>query len=183
MGVVMLGAATLSTDGWNGAVFQMFAHGLMTGLFFALVGLVYGRAHNREIFQMGGFAKVMPGIAVFFTLAGLSSLGMPGFAGFIAEFLVFLGAWKSGHVAWALAGIVGAYITAVYVLRAVRAIFWGEGPPSQYHELSDAKGPEWLALTLLGACLLVFGCWPRLVLDFIDVGTAQHLSALIGGGP
>jgi NADH-quinone oxidoreductase subunit M len=178
MGVVMLGAATLSTDGWNGAVFQMFAHGLMTGLFFALVGLVYGRAHDREIFNMGGFAKVMPGVAVFFTLAGLSSLGMPGFAGFVAEFLVFLGAFRSGHWVWGLAGIVGAWITAIYVLRAVRAIFWGEGPPKQYHELSDAKGPEWVALMLLGGCLLAFGCWPRLVLDAIDIGTALHLPAL-----
>ena len=131
MGVVMLGAATLSQDGWNGTIYQMFAHGLMTGLLFALVGLIYGRAHDREIFGMGGFAKVMPGVAVFFTLAGLSSLGMPGFAGFVAEFMVFLGAWSSGHVIWALAGIVGAWITAVYVLRAVRAIFWGQGPPER----------------------------------------------------
>ncbi|MBM4366249.1 MAG: NADH-quinone oxidoreductase subunit M [Deltaproteobacteria bacterium] len=179
MGVVMLGAATLDTDGWNGAVFQMFAHGLMTGLFFALVGLVYGRAHDREIFRMGGFAKAMPGVAVFFTLAGLSSLGMPGFAGFIAEFLVFLGAWRSGNVVWALAGIVGAWVTAVYVLRAVRAIFWGEGPPERYHHLSDAKGTEWVALVLLGGCLIVFGCWPRLVLDAIDVGTSMHLPVVL----
>ena len=181
MGVVMLGAATLSVDGWNGAVYQMFAHGLMTGLVFALVGIVYGRAHNREIFQMGGFAKVMPGVAVFFTLAALSSLGMPAFAGFIAEFLVFCGAWSSGHVVWAVAGIVGAWITAVYVLRATRAIFWGEGPPERYAHLSDAKGVEWVALVLLGGSLILFGSWPRLLLDFVDTGTAQHLVSFGGG--
>ena len=73
MGIVMLGAATLTPEGWNGAVYQMFAHGLMTGLFFALVGLIYERAHSREIFEMGGFAKKMPAVAVFFTLACLSS--------------------------------------------------------------------------------------------------------------
>lgn len=177
MGVVMLGAATLSTDGWNGAVFQMFAHGLMTGLLFALVGLIYGRAHDREIFGMGGFARAMPGVAVFFTIAGLSSLGMPGFAGFVAEFLVFLGAWRSGHWGWALAGIVGAWITAVYVLRAVRAIFWGEGPPARYSDLADARGAEWVALVTLGGGILLFGSWPRLVLDPIDVGTSDHLVA------
>lgn len=181
MGVVMLGAATLSQEGWNGAVYQMFAHGLMTGLLFALVGLLYGRAHDREIFRMGGFAKVMPGVAVFFTLAGLSSLGMPGFAGFIAEFQVFMGALAAGHWVWAVAGIVGAWITAVYVLRAARAIFWGEGPPDRYHDLSDAKGVEWVALVVLGLGLIVFGSWPRLLLDYIDVGTSLHLAA-IGGG-
>jgi len=183
MGVVMLGAATLSQEGWNGAVYQMFAHGLMTGLLFALVGLIYGRAHNREIFEMGGFAAVMPGIAVCFTLAGLSSLGMPGFAGFVAEFMVFLGAWGSGHPLWALAGILGAFITAVYVLRAVKAIFWGEGPPARYEHLSDASGVEWVALVTLSAGLILFGVWPNLVLAPIDTGTTAHLAAVLAGAP
>ncbi len=126
MGVVMLGAATLTPNGWNGAVYQMFAHGIMTGLFFALVGLVYERAHTRLVPSMGGFGKVMPAVAVFFTIAGLSSLGLPGTAGFVAEFLVFLGAWQSAHAWWAIPGILGAFITAVYVLRAVKMIFWGD---------------------------------------------------------
>jgi NADH-quinone oxidoreductase subunit M len=178
MGVVMLGAATLSVDGWNGAIYQMFAHGLMTGMFFALVGLVYERAHDREIFNMGGFANKMPAVAVCFTLAGLSSLGMPGLAGFVAELLVFLGAWKSGHPVWAIAGIVGAFITAVYVLRATRAIFWGEGPPARFDHLHDPKGTEWVALVVLGAALIVFGLAPRLILDDIDVATGQHLSGI-----
>ena len=95
MGVVMLGAATLTVTGLNGSVFQMFAHGIMTGLFFALVGLVYEKAHSREIFKMGGFGAMMPGIATAFTIGGLSSLGLPATAGFVAEFLTFLGAWSS----------------------------------------------------------------------------------------
>jgi len=178
MGVVMLGAATLTIDGWNGAVYQMFAHGLMTGLFFALVGLVYERAHDREIFNMGGFARAMPAVAVFFTIAGLSSLGMPGLAGFVAEFLVFLGAWQGPFPWWALAGIFGAWVTAVYVLRAVRQIFWGEGPPDRYHHLSDPKGPEWVALVALAACLIVFGVAPRLILDGIDDASADYLQLI-----
>ncbi|MCK6506633.1 NADH-quinone oxidoreductase subunit M [Myxococcota bacterium] len=176
MGVVMLGAATLTVDGWNGAVFQMFAHGLMTGLFFALVGLVYERAHDREIGNMGGFAKAMPAVAVFFTIAGLSSLGMPGLAGFVAELLVFLGAWGGPMPWWALAGILGAWITAVYVLRAVRAIFWGQGPPERYTHLHDPRGPEWVALVVLAGCLILFGVAPRLILDDIDVATGEHLA-------
>jgi len=87
MGVVMLGAATLTETGLNGSVFQMFAHGVMTGLFFALVGLVYEKAHSREIFKMGGFGTMMPGIATAFTIGGLSSLGLPATAGFVAEFV------------------------------------------------------------------------------------------------
>ncbi len=180
MGVVMLGAATLTVDGWNGAVFQMFAHGIMTGLLFALVGLVYEKAHDREIFRMGGFGKVMPGVAVAFTLAGLSSLGMPGVSGFVAEFLVFLGAFRS-HPWWALAGILGAWITAVYVLRAVRAIFWGPGPDMErFPGLVDARGPEWVALGLLCACLVFFGVWPGSILDAIDGTTGVHLARVVG---
>lgn len=182
MGVVMLGAATLTPAGWNGAVFQMVAHGIMTGLFFALVGLVYERAHTRAILQMGGFAKVMPGVAAFFTLACLSSLGLPGTAGFVSEFVVFLGAWKSGHWWWTIAGVLGAFVTAIYVLRATRAIFWGEGRAHEYPELSDPQKTEWGALLVLGTFLVVLGVWPRLLLDAIDVGSATYLPAALASG-
>jgi NADH-quinone oxidoreductase subunit M len=168
MGVVMLGAATLNPTGWNGAVFQMFAHGVMTALLFALVGLVYERAHTRAIARMGGFGAVMPGIAAFFTLACLSSLGLPGTAGFAAELLVFLGAWQSAHAWWAVPAVVGAFVTAVYALRASRAIFWGPGPSADFHDLRDARATEWAAPVLLGAAILVFGIWPRLLLALID---------------
>ncbi|MFO0568760.1 MAG: NADH-quinone oxidoreductase subunit M [Polyangiaceae bacterium] len=180
MGVVMLGAATLTPNGWNGAVYQMFAHGIMTGMFFALVGLVYERAHSRHVPSMGGFAKTMPAVAVFFTLAGLSSLGLPGTAGFVAEMLVFIGAWQSAHSWWALPGILGAFITAVYVLRAVRQIFWGPGPSEKFHDLSDATKTEWGAPIVLATCIVVFGCYPVLVLDFIDRATPGYLAQARG---
>jgi NADH-quinone oxidoreductase subunit M len=180
MGVVMLGAATLTTTGWNGALYQMFAHGIMTGLFFALVGLIYERAHTRSVPKMGGFAKLMPGVAVFFTLAGLSSLGLPGTAGFVAELYVFLGAWGSDHSWWAIPGVLGAFLTAVYVLRAVKQIFWGPGPAESFHELRDARGSEWGALCILGAALIVFGVWPALMLDFIDRATPSYLEIVRG---
>lgn len=182
MGVVMLGAATLTPAGWDGAVFQMVAHGIMTGLFFALVGIVYERAHTRAVATMGGFATVMPGVAAFFTLACLSSLGLPGTAGFVSEFVVFLGAWRSGHPLWTIAGVLGAFVTAIYVLRAARSIFWGPGPSSDFHDLSDARRSEWGALILLGGALVLLGVWPRLLLDPIDLGTATHLTRLLSGG-
>jgi NADH-quinone oxidoreductase subunit M len=179
MGVVMLGAATLTVDGWNGAVYQMFAHGMMTGLFFALVGLIYGRAHTRDIPSMGGFAKAMPLTAAFFVIAGLSSLGMPGMAGFVAEFLVFLGAFQSAHPLWAIPAILGAFVTAVYVLNAARAIFFGPGPSENFHDLHDPRRSEWGALVALSACLLLFGAYPRLILDAIHLTTTEYLPRLV----
>lgn len=185
MGVVMLGAATMTQGGWNGAVYQMFAHGIMTGLFFALVGLVYERAHTRWVPSMGGFAGPMPVVALFFTLGCLSSLGLPGTAGFVAEFMVFLGAWQSASAWWAIPGIVGAFITAIYVLRVTRDVFWGPGPSAQFHDLPDARGTELGALVALGACILVFGIWPRLIMDFIDPTTTQNIarSLSVATGP
>ena len=180
MGVVLLGAATMSVNGWNGAVFQMFAHGIMTGMFFALVGLVYERAHSRDIPAMGGFARAMPGVAVCFTLASLSSLGLPGTAGFVAEFLVFLGAWESNHALWMMPAVLGAFFTAIYVLRAARTIFWGPPKTAEFPHLSDARGPEWVALLLLGGSIVLFGVWPRLALDSIDPTTMTFLPRLTG---
>jgi NADH-quinone oxidoreductase subunit M len=178
MGVVMLGAATMTPAGWNGAVYQMFAHGIMTGLFFALVGLVYERAHTRAIARMGGFAHTMPAVGAFFTLACLSSLGMPGTAGFVAEFLVFTGAAQSASPWWVIPGVLGAFVTAVYVLRACKIIFWGPPPTGEFAHLQDAKKTEWAAPLVLGAALVIFGFWPRFLLDYIDVGTVDWLRRL-----
>ena len=176
MGVVMLGAATLTPVGWNGAVFQMFAHGIMTGLFFALVGLVYERAHTRDLAKMGGFAHAMPAIAAFFTLGALSSLGLPGTAGFVAEFLVFLGAATGRSSWWTVPAVLGAFVTAVYVLRASKIIFWGPRPAGDLAHLSDPHRTEWVAPVVLCACLVVFGVWPRLLLDVIDATTSGYLN-------
>lgn len=176
MGVVMLGAATGTVLGWNGAVFQMVAHGVMTGLFFALVGLVYERAHTRSIPRMGGFAARMPVIATFFTLAGLSSLGLPGTAGFVSEFLVFVSAFQHEHYWWAYPAIAGAFVTAVYVLRATRQIFWGVDVSAEFHDIRDARRSELGALVLLGSAIVILGCWPRLMLDYIDIATTQYVT-------
>jgi NADH-quinone oxidoreductase subunit M len=179
MGVVMLGAATLTETGLNGSVFQMFAHGIMTGLFFALVGLVYEKAHSREIFKMGGFAQMMPGIAVAFTIGGLSSLGLPATAGFVAEFLTFMGAWSSSYSWWLFPAVFGAFLTSLYVLRVVKAIFWGEkSKDPHFQHLPDAQGTEWVAIILLVGTLILFGVAPRIALDPIDLTTVTLLTRL-----
>jgi NADH-quinone oxidoreductase subunit M len=178
MGLVMLGAATLTEAGLNGSVFQMFAHGVMTGLFFALVGLVYEKAHSREIFKMGGFGRVMPGIATAFTVAGLSSLGLPATAGFIAEILTFMGAWQSLHPWWLIPAVAGTFLTAVYVLRVTKQIFWG--PPSPHFDhLSDARGPEWVALVLLTGVIALFGMVPGLAIGPVGSATVPLLIRLV----
>jgi NADH-quinone oxidoreductase subunit M len=181
MGVVMLGAATLTEHGLNGAVFQMFAHGIMTGLFFALVGLVYEKAHSRDIFRMGGFGSMMPGIATAFTIAGLSSLGLPATAGFVAEFLTFLGAWSSSNQWWLFPGVIGAFLTSVYVLRVTRHIFWGpKSPDPHFQDLPDARGPEWAALGILVFVLVLFGVAPSLAIGPVGTSTVVLLERLAG---
>ena len=179
MGVVMLGAATLNVNGLNGSVFQMFAHGIMTGLFFALVGLVYEKTHSREIFKMGGFGTMMPGIATAFTIGGLSSLGLPATAGFVAEFLTFMGAYASAHPWWLFPGVFGAFVTAVYVLRVTKAIFWGDkSEDPHFHHLPDAQGTEWAALGILAFTLVLFGVMPSLAIKYIDTSTVPLLNRL-----
>jgi NADH-quinone oxidoreductase subunit M len=177
MGLVMLGAATLTEAGLNGSVFQMFAHGVMTGLFFALVGLVYEKAHSRDIPKMGGFGVVMPGIATGFTIGGLSSLGLPATSGFVAELLTFMGAWRSDHPWWLFPAVAGTFLTAIYVLRVVKQIFWG--PPSPHFDhLEDARGTEWVAIVCLIAVIVFFGMVPGLAIGLVDTATVPLLTRL-----
>ncbi|HWC04593.1 MAG TPA: NADH-quinone oxidoreductase subunit M [Methylomirabilota bacterium] len=181
MGLVMLGAATLTEAGLNGSVYQMFAHGIMTGLFFGLVGLIYEKSHTREINRMGGFGRRMPGVAACFTLGALSSLGLPGLAGFVAEILTFLGAWQSSSRWWLFPAVLGTLLTAIYVLRVAKRIFWGPlvtGPHGAWADLPDAQGPEWVALVFLSAILLVFGLVPGLVLSRVDPSVVTLLDRI-----
>ena len=125
MGYVIMGLATLHHLGVSGAVMQMFSHGVMTALFFAVVGAIYDRTHTRDIGVLEGMAKRMGTTAWLFAIAGLASLGLPGLSGFVAELLVFLGLFQTYPVLGAL-GVVGAAITAVYILRLIGKVFFGE---------------------------------------------------------
>ena len=137
---------------------------------------------------------MMPGIATAFTIAGLSSLGLPATAGFVAEFLTFLGAWSSAHPWWLFPGVFGAFLTAIYVLRVTKQIFWGtQSPDPHFAHLPDARGPEWAALGILVFVLVLFGVAPNLAIGSIDTATvprsasAGHhhragLADVVGGG-
>jgi NADH-quinone oxidoreductase subunit M len=128
---------------------------------------------------MGGFGRMMPGIATAFTVGGLSSLGLPATAGFVAEFLSFLGAWQSAHSWWLFPAVLGAFLTSIYVLRVTKQIFWGPlSPDPHFHDLPDARGPEWVALMILMFCLLLFGIAPGIALGPVDTATVPLLIRL-----
>ncbi len=177
MGVVMLGMATLTEPGVAGSVFQMVSHGIMTGLLFTIVNLVYHKTHVREISRMGGLAHFQPVLATAFVVAGMTSLGLPGLSGFVAEFLVFLGAFTSQHPWWAIPAIVGALLTSIYVLRAARNIFFGPVPA---HAVEDAQGSEVVSIVCLVATLVLLGLVPRFLLDSLQPTVVEFLK-IFGG--
>jgi len=179
MGYVLLGIACLNPIALNGAVLLMFAHGLMTALAFAAVGHVYDQTHTRLTAEWGGLARQVPFIAVAFVMTALASAGLPGFANFASELLIFFGAWNPYR--WlAVAAIFGVVITAFYMLRAVRTGFFGP-PNPRWSTVQDATVFERVPYLILLAGLLIVGCWPRLLLDVISPSVEQllfHLSPL-----
>ena len=184
MGYVLMGFATLNALGVGGAVLQMFSHGIMTALFFALVGVIYERTHVRDIGVLQGLTKRMGLTAAFFAVAGLTSLGLPGLSGFVAEVMVFIGVFQDYPLLGVL-GIVGAAITAVYILRLLAKVFFG--PFDEQWEglldggrLKDATRLEAVPAAILVAFLVVVGLYPRPWMDMIDSGVAPILARVAG---
>jgi NADH-quinone oxidoreductase subunit M len=180
MGIVLLGLnlATLGiagSDALNGAVFQMFAHGIMTALFFSTVGFIYDRAHSKTIADFGGLGSQMPRAVALFIIAGLCGAGLPGLASFWAELLVFLAALKTYPII-GVCIVLGLVITAVYILRVFGLAFFG--PPNPRWEGlrdQDMKGMELLPRVVLVAVLFFFGLFPQAMLGMIDGATAVLL--------
>lgn len=179
MGLVMLGFATFSKDGLTGAGMQMFSHGVMTAMFFAIVGMVYDRAHTRELSQLGGMFKIMPFAGVGFVIAGLVSMGMPGFSGFAAEFPIFMGLWRSAPYA-AVIAIIGVIITAAYILRVINRVFFGQVPAELEGHLSDVSVLDKITIVLLAVFMIAFGIFPSLISNVVGSGVT-HILALVGG--
>ncbi len=178
MGYVLMGFASLSVIGMNGAVLQMFSHGIMTALFFALVGSVYDQAHTREIGVFGGLARRMAVVAAFFAVAGFASLGLPGLSGFVAEFLVFVGLFQTVPIFGVLA-VLGAAITAVYILRLLATVFFGPLNP-RWEGLRDASRPEALAMAVLVFTLIGVGLLPGLIMPAITSGVTPLMARVLG---
>jgi NADH-quinone oxidoreductase subunit M len=166
MGYVLMGLAAGNTIGVNGAVLQMFAHGVMTALMFAMVGALYDQAHVREMSLFGGLANKMPRFAAFFAIAGLASLGLPGLSGFIAEFHVFVGVFQS-YPAFGGLAVLGAAITAVYIMRMLALAFFGP-QNERWADLKEMTRSEQVAGALLIAFILLMGLFPSIFVDRIS---------------
>lgn len=165
MGIVLLGLNTLGADGVSGAVFQMFAHGVMTALFFSSVGFLYEQTHDRDIRNFGGLSKQVPIAAGFFIVASLCGMGVPGFASFWAELLVFLEALSRWPVL-GVAAIVGLVFTALYALRVLGMAMFGP-PNPQWDHLKDVRWWDMIPRATLVAVLILFGFFPSWILDLI----------------
>jgi NADH-quinone oxidoreductase subunit M len=176
MGIVGLGLATMTVDGINGAVFQMFAHGIMTALLFSSVGYIYDKTHTKMTFELGGLSKTMPVASTFFIIAAFAGIGVPCMASFWAELLVFISAVKTYPVRGILA-VLGLVVSALFMLRVVQKTFYGEKNERWAH-IPDV--PLFLAsprIILVGVILL-FGLFPRLMVDVIQTAVMPFVSNL-----
>ena len=174
-GFVLFGVAALNLVAFKGAVIQMFSHGIMTGLFFGLIGMVYGRTHTRMIPEMGGLARKMPWLAASFYIAGLASLGLPGLSGFVAETHVFFGGffgnqWTSQAVTITLTIVatMSIVVTAVYVLRGLAKVFQGPIADPHFEHLTDADLSEKISTGVLIGTMFFVGLLPRFMIDLVE---------------
>jgi NADH-quinone oxidoreductase subunit M len=195
MGLVSMGWATMNVTGMTGAGLQMFSHGAMTALFFSCVGMVYDRAHTRDIPSLGGFSKKLPWVAFAFIVGGLVSMGMPGLSGFVAEFPIFMGLWHAGPViqltvgGWtlgnyfsviAIIAVLGIVVTAAYVLRVVQQVFFGQFNEERYGGIGGITVLDKVALTMLVGTLIILGVWPSIMAPMIQSGVTP-IVRLLGG--
>ena len=181
MAYVLLGIFAMTRISITGAVLQMVSHGIVTGLLFAMVGLVYDKTHDRNLDNLGGLARRMPVAVVVFTIAGLASLGLPGTSGFAAEFITFVGSFSSpiaGMKIYTLLGVLGIVFTAGYILWMLQRTFYGP-PQEKFDSLPDADTVEKICIfTFVGAILLV-GIYPAILTDIIKMGI-EPIVKLIG---
>ncbi|MDR0384561.1 MAG: NADH-quinone oxidoreductase subunit M [Prevotellaceae bacterium] len=183
-GLVLFAILMLNRTAMTGAVLQMLSHGLMTALFFALIGLIYGRTHTRDIREMGGLMKIMPFASVCYVIAGLASLGLPGLSGFVAEMTVFVGSFEHSELFYRILTLTAAcsvVITAVYILRTVGKILYGPVLDKHHLSLSDASWYEKVSVVTLIAGIVFMGILPSLTSEIISnslVPIIKYLSLL-----
>ncbi len=179
MGLVFIGFATLTPQGLTGAGMQMFSHGIMTALFFSIVGMVYDRTHTRTLSELGGLYRHMP-LAMFgFVVGGLVSMGMPGFSGFVAEIPIYMGAWKAYPLS-AIIAAISIVVTAAYILLVVRKVFFGEPPAALASGVPDITWRDKAVIVGLSLIMIAVGLVPSLLTPAIQAGV-NHIMALLGG--
>ena len=175
-GLVLFALLMINQTACTGAVLQMLSHGLMTALFFALIGMIYGRTHTRDIRELNGLMRIMPFLSVCYVIAGLANLGLPGLSGFIAEMTIFVGSFQNVdtfHRVLTIAACTSIVITAVYILRLVGKILYGTCTNEHHLKLTDATWEERLSVICLIAAVAGLGLAPFWVSNMISgsVGT------------
>ena len=172
----------LTKTAMTGAVMQMVSHGLMTALFFAVIGMIYERTHTRQVNEMGGLLKVMPFISTVLFIVGLCSLGLPGLSGFVAEMTVFMGSWEhpdTFHRIATIAACMSIVVTAVYILRAVGKTAMGP-LKAGYENLSDAAWNEKLAAIILIIGIIAIGMAPFWLNNLVGPATELIMNKISG---
>jgi NADH-quinone oxidoreductase subunit M len=181
-GLVLFAVLMMNQTAMNGAVIQMISHGLMTALFFALIGMIYGRTHTRMINEMGGLMKVIPFLSVCYVIAGLASLGLPGLSGFVAEMTIFVGAFQHVdlfHRVVTIVAISSIVITAVYILRVVAILLLGPTTDEHYNHLTDAKWFEKVSVLTLISSVAAIGLAPYWLSSMIGVSLHPIVSKIL----
>jgi NADH-quinone oxidoreductase subunit M len=176
MGIVGLGLATVTVDGLNGAVFQMFAHGVMTALLFSSVGYIYERTHTKMIPELGGLSKVMPMASSYFIIAALAGIGVPCLASFWAELLVFIASFRVYPVRGALA-ICALVVSALFMLRVVQRTFYGQKNERLAH-LKDVSFGLGIPRMILVGVIVLFGLFPALMVDLVQTASLPLIQGL-----
>ncbi|WP_088187589.1 NADH-quinone oxidoreductase subunit M [Desulfosporosinus sp. FKA] len=171
MGYVLIAIAALNPTAVGGAVAMMFAHGVMSALFFSMIGFIYEKTHTRNIPDLGGLAHQMPRLATGFIIAGMASLGLPSTVNFISEFTIFMGTIKALPVQ-AILGIAGIIFTAVYTLRVIANVMFGPRR-SEWDHLKDIKGPELVPLVVLGFVIFATGIFPNILFGLVNTGVTS----------
>jgi len=169
--LVLLGITMLTRGAMTGAVLQMFSHGVMTALFFALIGMIYGRTKTRDIREMGGLLKVMPFLCTCYIIAGFCSLGLPGLSGFVAELTLFVGAFQHEDMFHRVVTVLAAMsivVTAVYILRVVGSFLLGPVKDQEYFKFKDATWDEKLSTGILVVTIIAVGSFPFWIVGLVD---------------
>jgi NADH-quinone oxidoreductase subunit M len=182
-GLVLFALLMMNKTSLNGAVIQMISHGLMTALFFALIGMIYGRTHTRMINEMGGLMKVIPFLSVAYVIAGLASLGLPGLSGFVAEMTIFTGAFQHPETFYRVTTIIvttSIVITAVYILRVVGILLLGPLKDEHYAHFHDARWYERLSAGTLIAGVAGIGIAPLWLSNLISGSLSPYIARLAG---
>ncbi len=182
-GMVLFAILMINTTAMTGAIMQMLSHGLMTALFFALIGMIYGRTHTRDIRLMGGLMQIMPFLGVGYVIAGMASLGLPGLSGFVAEMTIFVGSFEHAdmfHRVFTIVACSSIVITAVYILRVVGKLLFGPVQDEHHRSLTDATWWERLSTITLIVSVAAIGCFPNFFESLIKFTFSPELFHAIG---